>query len=132
MHEVLQPDGWPRPRGYANGLSATGRLVVTAGQIGWTPDERWESDDLVDQCRQTFANVLAVLAAGDARAEHVVSLTWYLLDVAEYRARAAEIGAVYRECFGRHFPAMAAVQVAALVEPRAKVEIQAVAVVPAP
>jgi enamine deaminase RidA (YjgF/YER057c/UK114 family) len=115
--------------GYANGVAARGRTIFVGGQIGWNKDSAFESDDLVEQVRQTLLNIVAVLACDGARPEHLTSLTWYLLDKREYLARASEIGKVYREVLGRHFPAMAAVQVTGLVEDRAKVEIQAIAVV---
>ena len=129
MHRILQPEGWAKPLGYANGVSATGRTIFVGGQIGWNKDAVFETDDLVAQIRQTLANVVAVLACDGGRPEDVTSMTWYLLDKREYLARAQEIGRVYREIMGRHFPAMAAVQVSGLIEERAKVEIQATAVV---
>lgn len=128
---VLLPDGWPRPRGYANGVAATGTVISVAGQIGWTPQGVFESDDLVAQVRQALTNIVAVLAAGGAEPRHLVRLTWYVVDRDEYVARATEIGAVFRELIGHYDIAMSAVQVVALVEPRAKVEIEATAVVPA-
>jgi enamine deaminase RidA (YjgF/YER057c/UK114 family) len=129
MHRILQPEGWAKPLGYANGVSATGRTIFVGGQIGWNKEAVFETDDLVAQIRQTLANVVAVLACDGGRPEDVTSMTWYLLDKREYLARAQEIGRVYREVMGRHFPAMAAVQVSGLIEERAKVEIQATAVV---
>lgn len=130
MHEILQPEGWAKPIGYANGVAASGRLVFVGGQIGWNAACAFESDDLVEQIRQTLANVVAVVAAAGGGPEHITTMTWYLVDIDEYKARLREIGAVYREIVGRHFPAMAAVQVVTLVEARAKVEIQAMAVIP--
>ena len=130
MHQILQPDGWAKPVGYANGVMAEGRQIHVGGQIGWTAAQVFETDDLVGQVRQTLVNVVAVLAAGGAGPEHLVSMTWYFTDKRDYLARLKEIGAVYREVIGRHYPAMAAVQVVALMEDRARVEIQAVAVVP--
>ena len=128
-HRVLEPPGWPRPRGYANGVRARGSVIVTAGQVGW--DERGEfADGLVAQVSQALVNVASVLAAGGAGPEHLVRLTWYVTDVAEYRARQADIGRVYRSVIGRHYPAMAVVEVSALVEPKALVEIEAMAMVP--
>lgn len=127
---VLQPPGWPRPKGYSNGVSTRGRLVFVAGQVGWDEQERFRTDDLVGQVRQALANVVAVLAAGEARPEHIARMTWYLADRDEYNARLAEIGAAYREIIGRHFPVMTAVQVAGFVERGAKVEIEVTAVVP--
>ena len=129
-HTILQPAGWATPKGYANGSAAEGRLVLVGGQIGWNGQCRFETDDLVGQVRQTLQNVMAVLTEAGARPEHVVSMTWYLLDKKDYLARLREIGQVYREIMGRHFPAMAAVEVAALIEDRAKIEIQAMAVIP--
>ncbi|MCU0633487.1 MAG: RidA family protein [Gemmatimonadaceae bacterium] len=130
MHETLLPDGWPRPSGYANGMAAHGRLIVVGGQVGWNAAQQFESDDLVEQLRQALQNIVAVLEAGGALPEHLVQLTWYFTDIREYAARLAEVGAVYREVIGRHYPAMAALEVRGFVEPRAKVEIQALAVVP--
>ena len=127
---ALQPPGWPRPRGYANGIEASGRLVFTAGQIGWTADGSIPSEDLAGQVRQTLANVLAVLAEAGAGPEHVVRLTWYVTSRDEYVASLKEIGDAYRDVMGRVYPAMAVVAVSALVEERAKVEIEATAVVP--
>jgi enamine deaminase RidA (YjgF/YER057c/UK114 family) len=126
---ILQPAGWPRPKGYANGIEATGRLVIVGGQIGWDETETFQSDDFVEQVRQTLKNTLAVLAEADAGPEHVVRMTWYITDRNEYLARGPEIGAVYRELMGKNFPAMAMVQVVALMESRAKVEIETTAVV---
>jgi enamine deaminase RidA (YjgF/YER057c/UK114 family) len=130
MHRILQPEGWAKPLGYSNGVVARGRMIFVAGQVGWTPASVFETDDLVAQIKQTLLNVARVLACDDARPEHITSMTWYLLDKCEYLSRASEIGKVYREVMGRHFPAMAAIQVSDFVEERAKVEIQATAVVP--
>lgn len=130
MHDILQPEDWARPRGYANGVAAEGRLVFVGGQIGWNAQCQFESDDLVDQVRLTLKNIVAVLAEAKAGPEHVTSLTWYVTDKMDYLAQAQAIGAAYRAVMGKHFPAMAVVQVVALVEDRAKVEIQATAVVP--
>lgn len=130
MHEVLQPEGWVKPVGYANGIAARGRTIYVGGQIGWNSHSEFETDDLVGQVRQTLENVVAVLAAGGARPEHIVSLTWYFTDKKAYLTNLRAIGSVYREIIGRTYPAMAAVEVAALIEDRAKVEIQAIAVVP--
>ena len=130
MIEILQPDGWAKPIGYANGMAARGKQLFIAGQIGWNGQCVFETDDLVAQIGQTLRNITAVAAAGGARPEHIVSMTWCLLDRKEYSARLKEIGAVYRDVIGRHFPAMTAIQVAGLIEDRAKVEIQAIAVVP--
>jgi enamine deaminase RidA (YjgF/YER057c/UK114 family) len=131
MKRVLQPPAWPRPRGYANGVEAQGRQVFVAGMVGWTPEGRFESDDLVDQVRQALRNVREVMAQAGAQPRHMVRMTWYLVDRAEYVARAREIGAAYRETMGHYDVAMTAVQVVALVEARAKVEIEVTAVVPA-
>ena len=127
---ILQPPGWPRPRGYANGVLAEGRLVFVAGQIGWDANGTIASDDLVEQLRQTLANTLAVLREGGAGPQDVARMTWYVTDKREYLARASEIGKVYRALMGRHYPAMAVVEVKALIEDRAKVEIETTAVVP--
>ena len=129
MHTILQPEGWARPIGYANGVAAQGRLVFVGGQIGWNGQCQFETDDLVGQVRQTLENVVAILAEGGAGPEHITSMTWYFIDKAEYLANLKGIGEAYREVIGRHYPAMAAVQVMALIEDRAKVEIQATAVV---
>jgi enamine deaminase RidA (YjgF/YER057c/UK114 family) len=129
--KLLNPKTWAKPKGYANGIAARGTLVFVAGQIGWNGEkEKFESDDFVAQTRQALANIVAVLAESGARPEHLVRLTWYVTDKQEYVARLAEIGKAYREVIGRHFPTMALVQVAALVEDRAKVEIEATAVMP--
>jgi enamine deaminase RidA (YjgF/YER057c/UK114 family) len=130
MHRNLQPDGWTRPAGYSNGVSARGRTIFVAGQVGWNAEARFESDDLVAQIAQALRNVVAVLACDGAKPEHVTALTWYFVDKREYLARLAEVGQVYREIIGKHFPTMTAVQVTALMEDSAKVEIQATAVVP--
>jgi enamine deaminase RidA (YjgF/YER057c/UK114 family) len=130
MHSILQPEHWAKPVGYANGIAAEGRLVFVGGQIGWNGLSMFETDDLVAQVRQTLANVIAVLAEAGAEAQHIVSMTWYFTDKAEYLSNLKGIGEAYRDVIGRHYPAMAAVQVAALMEDRAKIEIQAVAVVP--
>lgn len=127
---IVQPEGWPRPRGYSNGTLAEGRLLFISGQVAWDEQERFVSDDIVEQVRQALKNTLTMLAAGGAKPEHVARMTWYLTDKREYLARAKEIGAVYRECMGRHFPAMSMVEVSALMEDRAKVEIESTAVIP--
>jgi enamine deaminase RidA (YjgF/YER057c/UK114 family) len=128
--QILQPPDWPRPRGYANGVAAEGRLVFVAGQIGWDTTGRVVSDDLVEQLRQTLENTLAVLREAGAGPEHVTRMTWYVTDRREYLARARELGEAYRALMGRHYPAMAVVEVKALVEDRAKLEIETTAVVP--
>jgi enamine deaminase RidA (YjgF/YER057c/UK114 family) len=127
--QVLQPKGWPAPKGYANGMSAEGRLVVTGGVIGWDARENLP-DDFVGQVRQALSNILEILKEGGARPEHLVRLTWYVVDIEEYLASLRTLGQVYRELFGTHYPAMALVQVVRLVEKAAKVEIEATAVVP--
>ncbi|HET6157684.1 MAG TPA: RidA family protein [Dongiaceae bacterium] len=130
MHTILQPEGWVKPVGYANGVAARGKLVFVGGQIGWNRQGKFETDDLVGQVRQTLQNVVEVLAEGGAGPQHLTSMTWYLTDKADYLANLKEIGKVYREFLGRHYPAMAAIEVVALIEDRAKVEIQATAVIP--
>lgn len=127
---ILHPAGWKPAKGYANGVVARGRTVWLGGQIGWNGDQVFETDDFVGQVRQTLENIVAVLAEAGARPEHITSMTWYFTDKVEYLANLKGIGQVYREVIGRHYPAMTAMQVVALVEDRAKVEIQAVAVVP--
>lgn len=129
-HELLQPGGWPAPRGYANGVAAEGRTLFVAGQVGWNARGEFESDDLVVQVEQALSNVVAVLRAGGAAPDHLVRLTWYVTDKAAYLARRREIGEAYRRVIGRHFPAMTLVAVAGLLEERALVEIEATAVVP--
>ncbi|WP_282586374.1 RidA family protein [Lichenifustis flavocetrariae] len=128
-HRVLQPAGWPRPKGYANGVLAEGRIVVTGGVVGWDAAGVFP-DDFVAQARQTFANIAAILAEAGAGPEHLVRLTWYVTDMDDYLASPRELGAAYRAVFGRNFPAMAAVQVMRLVEKAAKLEIEATAVLP--
>ena len=130
MNTVLQPEGWVAPKGYANGMAARGTMVFTGGQIGWNAQQQFESDDFIAQTRQTLLNVRAVLEAGGAGPEHLVRLTWYVTDRNEYNSRLKELGAVYRELLGKNFPAMACVQVAGLMEERAKIEIEATAVIP--
>lgn len=127
---LLQPDGWAAPRGYSNGVVATGRQLYVAGQIGWDAQQRIVPGGLVPQVRQALENIVTVLATGGARPEHLVRLTWYLTDRAAYLAAAKEIGAVYREVIGRHYPAMTAVEVSALMEAESVVEIEATAVIP--
>ncbi len=128
--KTLLPPGWHRPKGYANGISARGRLIATAGVVGWNAEERFETDDLAGQFRQVLVNTLAILAEDGAGPEHIVRMTWYVTDIEAYRNSLPEIGAAYRELIGRNFPAMAVVGVTALVEPRAKIEIETLAVVP--
>ena len=129
-HRSVLPDGWPRPSGYANGMAGTGEVLAVAGQIGWDKDGRIVSDDFVAQFRQALANVVAVVTAAGGVAEDIVSVTVYVVDKVEYTGSLADVGRVWRDVVGRHFPAMALVQVVGLVEDRAKVEIQAMAVVP--
>jgi enamine deaminase RidA (YjgF/YER057c/UK114 family) len=127
--ELLHPKAWPRPSGYSNGVAVEGRQIFVAGQVGWTARQEIVSDDFVAQVEQALRNVVEILAEADARPDDLVRLTWYVTDKREYLARAAEVGQVYRRVIGRHFPAMTLVQVAGLVEDRAKVEIEATAVV---
>jgi enamine deaminase RidA (YjgF/YER057c/UK114 family) len=129
---ALLPAGWPRPKGYANGISARGRVIVTAGVVGWTAEERFEAADLATQFRQALENIVAILREDEAGPEHIVRMTCYVTDIDEYRSGLAAIGAAWRETIGRHFPAMAVVAVTALVEPAAKIEIEATAIVPDP
>jgi enamine deaminase RidA (YjgF/YER057c/UK114 family) len=128
--EALQPQGWAAPKGYANGIAARGRQIFVAGQIGWNAQAQFESDDFAAQVEQALKNVVEVLAAGGAEPRHIVRLNWYVTDKAGYVARQREIGEAYRRVIGRHFPAMTLLVVAGLLEPRAKVEIEATAVVP--
>jgi enamine deaminase RidA (YjgF/YER057c/UK114 family) len=128
--KILQPPGWAAPRGYVNGVAARGTQVFVAGMIGWNGQCQWESDDLVAQVRQALLNVRAVLHEAGAQPEHIVRMTWYLTDKREYLARAREIGAAYRETIGSYAVAMTAVQVSALIEDRARVEIEVTAVLP--
>lgn len=127
--QILQPSGWPVPKGYANGMAAEGRIVVTGGVIGWDAEERL-AEGFVAQVRQTLDNIATILAEAGARPEHLVRLTWYVVDMDEYLANLKELGRVYRDVFGAHYPAMALVQVVRLVEKAARVEIEATAVIP--
>jgi enamine deaminase RidA (YjgF/YER057c/UK114 family) len=127
--QVLQPSGWPAPKGYANGMAADGRLVLTGGVIGWDSQGHLATD-FVAQVRQTLSNISAILSEGGARPEHLVRLTWYVVDMEEYLTNLKTLGQVYRDIFGAHYPAMALVQVVRLVEKAARVEIEATAVVP--
>ena len=127
--QVLQPSGWPQPKGYANGIMAEGRLVVTGGVVGWDVTGRF-ADGFVAQVRQTLENIVAILAEGGAQPDHLVRLTWYVVDMDEYVSNLKALGKVYREVVGAHYPSMALVQVVRLVEPSARVEIEATAVVP--
>lgn len=129
--EALTPEGWPRGQGYANGIAARGRTIFIAGQVGWNPiTSQFETDDFAAQVAQTLKNVVAVLQAGGAEARHLVRLTWFITDKPAYMNARREIGAAYREIIGRHFPTMSVIVVSALIEDRAKVEIEATAVVP--
>jgi enamine deaminase RidA (YjgF/YER057c/UK114 family) len=130
MNEVLQPAGWPRPKGYANGIAARGRQVYVAGQIGWDAAGQFAAGGMAAQVGQALRNIVAVLAEAGARPEHLVRLTWFVTSRAEYLAQAAEIGAAYRAVLGKHFPVMSVVEVTALMESQAKVEIEATAVIP--
>ena len=129
-HTFLQPPGWAPAKGYANGVAARGTLVFVGGQIGWNAQQQFETDDFIAQTRQTLQNVVAVLKEAGAGPEHMVRMTWYVIDRVEYNARLKELGAAYREVIGKHFPAMTCVEVAALMEARAKVEIEVTAVIP--
>ncbi|MEE8258160.1 MAG: RidA family protein [Sphingomonadales bacterium] len=128
--DILLPPGWPRPKGYSNGISATGRMIFTSGQVGWTPDEVFEAKDMTGQVRQALLNTREVLKAGGAGPEHIVRMTWYITARQDYLDNMKEIGVVYREIIGPHYPAMALVEVSALLEDGAKVEIETTAVVP--
>jgi len=127
---ILQPPGWVRAKGFSNGIAASGTLVFIAGQIGWTPECKWEARDFAGQFRQALLNVITVLKEAKGKPEHIVRLTWYVLDKKEYLAALREVGAAYRELMGRHYPTMAVVQVSGLVEDEARLEIEATAVVP--
>jgi enamine deaminase RidA (YjgF/YER057c/UK114 family) len=129
-HQFLHPAHWKATPGYSNGIAASGRMIFTGGMIGWTADQQFETDDFVGQVRQALANIVAVLSEGGAGPEHIVRLTWYVTDKRDYLDSLRDLGRAYREVLGRHYPAMALVQVVALVEDRAKVEIEATAVVP--
>jgi len=127
---LLQPPGWAQPKGYANGVAARGTLVFVGGQIGWNGAQVFESDDFIDQTRQTLLNVREVLACAGAGPEHMVRMTWYVIDRDEYNNRLRELGTVYREVMGKNFPAMTCIAVSALMEARAKIEIEVTAVLP--
>ena len=127
---IIQPPGWPRPKGYSNGILAEGKQLYIAGQIGWDEHEQFQSDDFVDQVRQTLLNTIAVLKAANARPEHIVRMTWYITSRQEYLDNLADVGSVYREIIGKNFPVMAMVEVSALMESRAEVEIETTAVIP--
>ena len=127
---LIQPEGWAPAKGYANGIAARGTQIFVGGQIGWNAQQQFETDDFIAQTRQTLQNVVAVLKEAGAGPEHMVRMTWYVIDRVEYNARLKELGGVYREVIGKHFPAMTCVEVAALMEARAKVEIEVTAVLP--
>jgi enamine deaminase RidA (YjgF/YER057c/UK114 family) len=127
---ILQPTDWPRPKGYANGIAAEGKLIVTGGVVGWNGDGVFP-ESLVDQAAQIFGNIIAILAEGGAAPSHLIRMTWFLTDIDDYLANQKSLGKAYREYFGTHYPAMTAVQVVRLIEPKAKLEIEATAVVPA-
>lgn len=128
--EILQPPGWARPRGYSNGVAASGRMVCVSGMIGWDGQGVFHTDDFAGQVRQALLNIVEVLKEADAKPEHIVRMTWYVVDKQEYVAAYKDIGAAYRDIIGAHYPAMTAVQVTALVEDRARVEIEVTAMVP--
>jgi enamine deaminase RidA (YjgF/YER057c/UK114 family) len=129
-YQLLHPRGWKAPKGFANGIAAEGRLVFLAGQVGWSAEQIFESEDFVAQTRQALANIVALVAEAGGGPEHIVRLTWFVLDKKDYLSRLRELGDAYRSVMGKHFPAMSLVQVGALVEDKAKVEIEATAVVP--
>jgi enamine deaminase RidA (YjgF/YER057c/UK114 family) len=128
--QVLQPPGWARPKGFSNGIASRGNLVFIAGQVGWTGQGEWKERSFAGQFRQALANILDVLKEAKGGPEHIVRLTWYVLDKKEYLASLREVGAAYRELMGRHYPTMAVVQVSGLVEDEARLEIEATAVIP--
>lgn len=130
MNKLLQPAGWAPAKGYANGIAARGTQIFVGGQIGWNTQQQFESDDFIAQTAQALRNIAAVLREAGAGPEHMVRMTWYILDRVEYNNRLRELGVAYREVMGRNFPAMTCVQVAALMEARAKVEIEVTAVLP--
>ena len=130
MMQILQPPGWARPKGFSNGIAANGRLVFVAGQVGWTGQGEWKESSFSGQFRQAMANVLEVLGLAGGRPQHIVRLTWYVLDKDEYLASLREVGLAYRELMGRHYPTMAVVQVSGLIEDQARLEIEATAVIP--
>ena len=128
--QILNPPGWVRPKGYSNGIVARGRVVYLAGLVGWNEQEKFEARDFVGQARQVFKNIVAVLAEAGAKPEHIVRMTWFVLDKDEYLSAGREIGAAYREIIGRHYPAMAVLVIRDLVEEGARLEIEATAVIP--
>jgi enamine deaminase RidA (YjgF/YER057c/UK114 family) len=130
MNEALLPEGWPRPKGYANGVAATGRQIYVAGQVGWNPQGVWETDDFAAQTRQALANIVAVLQSAGAQPKHIVRMTWYVTSKREYLDAGRDVGKAFREIIGFYDIAMTAVEVTALIEDRAKVEIEVTAVIP--
>ena len=128
MHKILNPEGWPRPKGYSNGITANGEQIYVAGQIGWNKDWVFETHDFIGQCRQALQNIVDVLAEAEAGPEHITRMTWYITDREEYLKRGVELGAVYREIIGKNYPVMTAVQVVALMENEAQIEIEVTAV----
>jgi enamine deaminase RidA (YjgF/YER057c/UK114 family) len=130
MMQILQPPSWARAKGFSNGIVASGKMVFIAGQVGWTGQGEWKEKSFAGQFRQTIRNILEVLAEAKGKPEHIVRMTWYVLDRDEYLASLKEVGAAYRELMGRHYPAMAVVQVSGLVEREARLEIEATAVIP--
>ena len=128
--KTLQPPGWARPKGFANGIACKGNLVFIAGQVGWTGEGKWEARDFASQFKQAMKNILDVLAEAGGKPEHIVRLTWYVIDKQEYLAALKDVGTAYRALMGRHFPTMAVVQVGGLIEPEARLEIEATAVIP--
>ena len=128
--QTLQPPSWAKPRGFANGIAASGKLVFIAGQVGWTGEGKWEAHDFAGQFKQTLKNIVEVLAQAGGTPQHIVRLTWYVTDKQEYLASLKDVGIAYRAVMGRHFPTMAVVQVSGLVEPEARLEIEATAVIP--
>jgi enamine deaminase RidA (YjgF/YER057c/UK114 family) len=129
--QILQPPGWARPRGYSNGIAAEGRMVFVSGMVGWDADCKFQTEDFAGQVKQALQNIIAVLAEAGGRPEHIARMTWYVVDKAEYVGAYRQIGEVYRELIGSHYPAMTAVEVSGLLEPQARVEIEVTAVVPA-
>ncbi len=130
MMQILQPPGWARAKGFSNGIAASGKLVFIAGQIGWTGQGEWRDKSFAGQFRQALQNIVDILKEAKGRPEHIVRLTWYVLDKQEYLAALKDVGAAYREIMGKHYPTMAVVQVAGLIEPEARLEIEATAVIP--
>ncbi|HEY6351627.1 MAG TPA: RidA family protein [Candidatus Angelobacter sp.] len=128
--KILQPPNWPRPKGYANGVAATGKMVFLSGMVGWNAQEEFVAADFVGQVRQALLNIVEVLDQAGAKPEHIARMTWYVIDKSEYMAAASEMGVIYREIIGRHYSAMTVVEVSALVEEKARVEIEVTAVIP--